>query len=335
MIQRQRLIWADSLKGVLMILVILGHAIQTNLVNICESNHLWNLIYSFHMPAFMAVSGWFAYRNNKMVWIKSCKKRACQLLVPYIVWSLISFVLHGNYTLENLSNIIVYPDKFFWFLWVLFWINIIFTVVKCIADKMKIDEMIPIGIACILMTGVMMGLEIRVFGFQFLAYYFIYYTLGYCIHRFYFLQISKDIILITMIMLWGGLAWFWNMHELPSWMPTIPYVPTSLVQYAYRGFTAFVAVVIILAIAPKMLNSENKFSIHIKEIGVFSLGLYVCHLSFMEYIVNIVRGVIPASSDFVYIFVTFIVSFVSSLIIVEFLKKYNWTAKVFLGKIKK
>lgn len=59
---KQRFIWADSLKGWLMLLVILGHAIQSTLGPDCYSNHVWNLIYSFHMPAFMAVSGWLAYR---------------------------------------------------------------------------------------------------------------------------------------------------------------------------------------------------------------------------------------------------------------------------------
>lgn len=46
-----------------MLLVILGHAIQSVLGVDCDSNHLWNLIYSFHMPAFMAISGWLAYRS--------------------------------------------------------------------------------------------------------------------------------------------------------------------------------------------------------------------------------------------------------------------------------
>ncbi|MCF0184022.1 MAG: acyltransferase family protein [Bacteroidaceae bacterium] len=59
-----RLIWADSLKGWLMILVIIGHAIQTVLGTGCDTDHTWNLIYSFHMPAFMAVSGWLAYRSG-------------------------------------------------------------------------------------------------------------------------------------------------------------------------------------------------------------------------------------------------------------------------------
>lgn len=52
-----RIIWADSLKGMLIILVVLGHAIQCVLLEDCEKNHLWNLIYSFYMPAFMAISG--------------------------------------------------------------------------------------------------------------------------------------------------------------------------------------------------------------------------------------------------------------------------------------
>lgn len=52
---KERLIWLDSLKGSLILIVILGHAIQYCLSKgACENNYWWNLIYSFHMPAFMA-----------------------------------------------------------------------------------------------------------------------------------------------------------------------------------------------------------------------------------------------------------------------------------------
>lgn len=64
---KQRLIWPDLLKGWLMILVILGHAIQTALRDACFDNHVWNLIYSFHMPCFMAISGWFMYRHKPVM----------------------------------------------------------------------------------------------------------------------------------------------------------------------------------------------------------------------------------------------------------------------------
>lgn len=39
-----RLLWADSLKGWLMLLVILGHAIQTVIPEACYQNHIWNLM---------------------------------------------------------------------------------------------------------------------------------------------------------------------------------------------------------------------------------------------------------------------------------------------------
>lgn len=49
---KDRLIWADSLKGILILLVVLGHAIQGVYRENVESNRWWNVIYSFHMPAF-------------------------------------------------------------------------------------------------------------------------------------------------------------------------------------------------------------------------------------------------------------------------------------------
>lgn len=59
---KTRIIWVDSLKGFLILLVILGHAIQKAYGDSCFDNKVFNLIYSFHMAAFMAVSGWLMYK---------------------------------------------------------------------------------------------------------------------------------------------------------------------------------------------------------------------------------------------------------------------------------
>ena len=61
----KRLVWADALKGILIIIVVLGHSIQATMIKMDMSythDYLWNLIYSFHMPAFMAISGFVSYR---------------------------------------------------------------------------------------------------------------------------------------------------------------------------------------------------------------------------------------------------------------------------------
>lgn len=62
-----RLVWADALKGILIVLVVLGHSIQSVMIKMgmpFTEDYLWNLIYSFHMPAFIAVSGFLAYGKN-------------------------------------------------------------------------------------------------------------------------------------------------------------------------------------------------------------------------------------------------------------------------------
>ena len=263
----QRLIWADSLKGWLMILVIIGHAIQWILKEGCNDNHVWNLIYSFHMPAFMTVSGWLAYRGvSKPLmadwgYLSSCKRRGLQLLVPYFAWSVLQFARSGEYTLQKLSKMILYPDAYFWFLWVLFWICVLFNFAQYIAKRFNMHEMITIGSLCVMLLGVMVIAEFRLFGFQFLAYYFLFYTLGYCLHKYEATSLIQALrsryALIILTALWAFLAWGWTMHGLPSWMPAIPHVPSSLLQYAYRGFTALVAIVVLIGVAPKMLNGTE------------------------------------------------------------------------------
>lgn len=337
---KQRSIWADSLKGWLMILVVLGHAIQ-NVVAEYDTNHLWNIIYSFHMPAFMAVSGWFAYRTprhlpgNQYV-IEGVKetlrRRVDQLLVPFFCMSLLSFILRGDYTFMELSNIILYPDKYFWFLWVLFWINAIFIFDKWIAMKSNVNELIPIGVSCLVLLVAMVGMEIRMFGFQFLAYYFLFYALGYCIRRFGFLQVRGRLSLFLLSGVWLIMAWSWNMHKLPGWMPEMPYVPTTLLQYAYRGLTAVLAILLIFGASPSVLDTSGRLNLFISKIGIVSLGVYVWHLLFMGYIVSFLLDALPHVSGILLIVFATVFSLASTMLIVEILKRNKITARLFLGK---
>lgn len=52
-----RISYIDQLKGIAILLVVLGHVIG---YNNCEDSFLWRFIYSFHMPLFMFISGYVA-----------------------------------------------------------------------------------------------------------------------------------------------------------------------------------------------------------------------------------------------------------------------------------
>ena len=58
---QKRLIWADALRGVLILLVVLGHSLQHEDF---ENRIAWNIIYSFHMAAFFVILGYVGYKKE-------------------------------------------------------------------------------------------------------------------------------------------------------------------------------------------------------------------------------------------------------------------------------
>lgn len=332
---RHRFIWADSLKGWLMLLVVIGHAIQCVLGDACNGNHEWNLIYSFHMPAFMAVSGWLAFKPTiqSVEFTTLFARRFRQLMVPYFAWSIIQYLRRGDYSTDYFLKIILHPDNFFWFLYVLFFIFTIFTGAQFVARKLKLDEYAVIIPLCVVLMGIMVCFEFRLLGFQFIAYYFLFYILGYAIHRTPFLQINSPFLLIILSVIWGCLAWSWSMHNLPSWFPDLPHVPFTLVQYAYRTLTAAIAIAVLMGTAPKLMNSSQGVNMIISHLGKVSLGLYVVHLTFLGYIVDAIVNMYPSITNFVLISLSSILVVILSCVIINLLQKNRYTESVLLGKI--
>ena len=179
---KQRLVWADSLKGLLILLVVLGHAIQYTMVgDACENDHLWNYIYSFHMPAFMAISGYLGYRVGGQNRLSIIKKRYLQLLIPYLLWEVIYYLTKGSISVGSMVNVFLRP--YFWFLWVLFFIIVTFQFGDWISEKFNVkQEIFIVGIGLIY-TAIMVLCEVRILGFQFIAYYYMFYIFGYYIHK--------------------------------------------------------------------------------------------------------------------------------------------------------
>ena len=68
-------------------------------------------------------------------------------------------------------------------MWVLFFINVFFITSSWLAERLKIKQEVVILLICLLLAGVMVSFEPRLFGFQFIAYYFLFYTLGYYLHK--------------------------------------------------------------------------------------------------------------------------------------------------------
>lgn len=103
-----RELWADKAKFIGIILMLLGH-------NSLANKHIFDWIYSFHMPLFFVLSGYFT-SNKPIPFSQYLKKNARQLLIPYICFYLITLpfsyyglYLKGSAGYNGLSEFILKP----------------------------------------------------------------------------------------------------------------------------------------------------------------------------------------------------------------------------------
>lgn len=121
-----RLLFIDIAKGIAILSVLIGHFMQytTDSGDISERSWLWELIYSFHMPLFMILSGYF---TRFEIDFDKIKKRFMCLIMPGFIWSvIIGCVLYLLVTFAHFNNpiedqtFLLRVFKQFWFLSCLF-----------------------------------------------------------------------------------------------------------------------------------------------------------------------------------------------------------------------
>lgn len=109
----------DALKGLTVFLVVLGHIVARE----ADFHMLYNLIYSFHMPLFMFLSGCTAvlsYRRRTGSDGAYLKRRFLNILVPYFAWAfLLPIMSAGTFHEVDWHSAIVktfVTNRMFWFL---------------------------------------------------------------------------------------------------------------------------------------------------------------------------------------------------------------------------
>lgn len=328
---KERLLWIDSLKGILILLVIVGHAIAKVIGNEAANNdYWWCLIYSFHMPTFIAVSGYLQYRSkssNKKPLQLQIWRRFGQLMIPFLVWSVLFFTIRGR--IDSYPNCILMPNTTFWFLWALFFICTIFAILEKVSEKWSMKQELVVGVTCIVFVAVLVILkDIHLLGIQYVLYYFLFYAIGYYIHKFRIL-IKSIKACVLMAFAWLLLASFWRPQALPEFIPLSGMAATML-RFIYKFVVALVAVVVVFSIAPKYLIRDNKASKVLTWLGTYSLGIYVIHLTFADSVSKFVFSFMNDTwAKILFLFVLFAV--ISSAI-VWLLNKFEWTSRLFLGK---
>lgn len=97
--QKTKIIWISILQGWSMLLVVIGHITLTNIFENPEtpiSTGIERIIYGFHMPLFMFISGGLFYytkiRKDKKYGV-TIRDKVKRLLAPFVFFTLATFAL--------------------------------------------------------------------------------------------------------------------------------------------------------------------------------------------------------------------------------------------------
>lgn len=175
--------WIDILKGLGIILVILGH--------LRVSYDVLNYIYLFHMPLFFFISGYLMNVKKYDSLYQLIKKKSKTLLIPYLTLSVVSIIVYSiigesdidisqafQSLIEGKRNEIYYNVPL-WFLTGLFVVEVVYYILK---KNVRNDVILLILIIIINFIAVVYLNVIEnpnwIWSIDTAFYYLLYYQLG-------------------------------------------------------------------------------------------------------------------------------------------------------------
>lgn len=166
---KHRIEFFDKLKFFAIYLVVLGHFlfyIKCGLLG----NLTYKIIYTFHMPLFIMISGYFS-QNYRKSFLPFLRNKFQFLLLPVLTWTLI-ICLYSLFTDKLVERIVIEVKGNSWFLKVLFMSQIVMWVLK----KIPLHDYILCSGSVLLFLILPMGCTFQ-FNFMF-SFFWMGYFLG-------------------------------------------------------------------------------------------------------------------------------------------------------------
>jgi fucose 4-O-acetylase-like acetyltransferase len=273
--------YIDALKGIAILLVVVGHAIQENISDF-DNNIIFRIIYSFHMPLFMFISGYVIYGHVGSplpIWLIDKFKR---LVVPFLSWAIIvKFVVYNSDSfIQYFFELYKHPDVGLWFLWVLFLNYCLLGTTLLFGKNLKEVKL--------LLTIITLNLiSISVLGFPMVRWLFPFFATGYILNEYRnkFPQSMR-----TLSILFSGafpfLVCFWHRtkelsfnHGISKIFTIYDIVPhLSLIDISYRYIVAFAGISLVVQIIKKLKKYNYLL---LSWLGTCTLDIYVSHQLFL------------------------------------------------------
>ena len=308
----------NVLKAFLVLLVLLGHAIQFSYENHglkFDDDNLFRLIYAFHMPLFISVSG-YLYKMGRP---ENIRKYLKLTLVPFFAWGFIEYLFFyaGNEGVFGyLIKISINPDLGLWFLLAL--LQAVF-IVELVGKYIRSENQIYyfIGIYAVL-GGFSYTTGIKAVGINLLVWMGPFFVMGMYIKKYSEnLNLKNDRTMFFLVFLAGMFL------LMPYWRRTSSDVKSVGIYVEYLIIKYVVAIFCCLCvyINLNMLNFKNKL---LEFIARNSLAFYAIQFPIFK-ITFFFNGQME------YIALFFLVGG-TSLIAIYIINKYRYVREILFGR---
>ena len=278
-----RTLWVDYTKAIGIMLVVYGHVsrglykaqipMNESLFKLIDS-----IIYSFHMPLFFFLSGLFFYNSlRKRGFKRLIANKLDSIFYLYIIWALLqgglTLIFHqlanNPVTLEGVISLFWKPRAQFWFLYSLFFVTIIATLIYA-----KLDQ--KYALVVFLLTSFIVIFNMQSYGITPLIFALPY--LCFFMFGIYFNQIesfftnNKYKLLFPVALLFIGVQWLMLTRlnlVLDQWLSTIKLVGTLI--------TILFTVNACMCLADSNYLAEKPSKL-LSLIGTSSMVIYLLHV---------------------------------------------------------
>jgi fucose 4-O-acetylase-like acetyltransferase len=297
MMTSKRIAWFDNSKGILIFLVVLGHLLEVYRHYDENTVVLWlyNTIYTFHMPLFILISGYF-FREGRF-------RKVLELFSVFLVWQLIDGVLGPLIKTHHLPDL-THGGRLFklldpqWTLWYLIGI-VVWRAITPYVLKLRYPIVMAILVAiwASFVPDLTHAFSLRKL-LNFYPFYLIGYTLGQKGTLMALLEKAKTKGRLLQagagIFVLGFLAfmYYFTSHNFNTDLLFMSYSYDHFGWSFYKGVVfsiLFYGAVTTLCLAILTLVPKERKLFLFSKLGTYSLYIYLLHAN----IVRVFRKVVP------------------------------------------
>lgn len=270
-----RLATFDLLKLFAIFLVVWGHCIQYFQTEIFYNQPVYRIIYSFHMPLFMAIVGFFSTKLSSLSISKIILKKLTQLIIPSISTGLIIWIAFiREFSVDCFLNLLL---NNMWFLKSAFLCCILYSFTFIFENK---------NIKLIyLFVSILLSQIITLYNLPIMYPCFL---LGAYLHKIYplksgnlqLINIISFLIFLILLLFWDSS--FWQHNDVITPISVKIFNRVYRIAIGYAGTIFFISLFELYH--KKILNTEvGKLMC---DYGKFTLGIYILQTIIVEILLS-------------------------------------------------